>query len=367
MTLSRLHLVSQSINRAQCPYVSCNYKTDQKSNLKAHINARQFVAFRFLVSFLFIHSHSSTILHYRCRECNKGFTDPAGRIRHRKKFHGYQPYHTPAYLAKRALKEAEKHRDKAALNKTHDQQAATIVPDGTQNASSSTDSLGNSLADATYHNDFWKLLVDSPHRDASELKVSQDVQIFAPVAVAPARETPKFLHSDYFDLSLPKVDQHPSTIAQIRDEERLLGPQLDTTVQPQSQALAHSWTAYGQTVPVVATDHSSFATTFPASDWQSTYPDMSFQSLPEFSFTNVPLSMPNSFDFPATPTAPSSSCISGNQFVSPDYMTTLPPIEPVPTLSWTPSLSLPDSLPLSQTENFTDEVTRGFNTWYNLA
>jgi hypothetical protein len=47
------------------------------------------------------------------------------------------------------------------------------------------------LANATYHDDFWKLLVDVPRRDASELKVSQDVQISVPVAVAPAVILPR--------------------------------------------------------------------------------------------------------------------------------------------------------------------------------
>jgi hypothetical protein len=317
-----------------------------------------------LVSFLFIHFTSSTVLHYRCRECNKSFADPAGRIRHRKRVHGYQPYHTPDYLARR---EAEKECDKAALSKTPDQQAASVVP-GTQNASSPADSLGNLFANATYHNDFWKLLVDAPRRDASELQVSQDVQISLPVAVAPAVDTPNFLN--YSDLSLPKVGQQPSTTAQKRDGTYLFGPQLDTNAQPQSQALAQSWTAYGHTMPGVASDPRPFEAT---SGWQSTYPDMdfqsfqSFQSLPAFSFTNVPLSMPNSFNLPGTSTAPSSSRISGNQFVSPNYMTTLPALEPVPALSWTPSLSPADSTPLSQTEFFTGEVTRGFNTWHNFA
>jgi hypothetical protein len=334
--------------------------------LKAHINAKQFVAFISLVSFLFIHFSSSTARH-RCNDCDKSFADPATRVRHRKKVHGYQPYHTPAYLAKRALKEAEKKRDKAALSEACDQQAASVVPGDTQYPSSSTDSLDNSLANATYHNDFWNVLVDAPRRDASDLQVSQDIKICAPIAVAPARETPRFLHSDYSDLSLPNVVQQPSTITQKRDENYLLAPQLDTTVRPQSQALAQSWTPYGQTTPVVESDYRPFAATFPESSWQSTYPDMSFQSLPALSFTNVPLSMPNSFNFPATPTAPSSSRISGNQFISPNYTTTVPPLEPVPTLSWTPSLSPADSTPLSQTEFFTDEVTRGFDTWYNLA
>ena len=315
--------------------------------------------------FLFI-NFTSSINRYRCNECDKDFADPATRVRHRKRVHGYQPYHTATYLAKRALKEAEKKRDKAALSK--DQQAASVVPGDTQYASSSsTESLGNSLVNATYHDDFWKLLLDAPRHDALELKVSQDVQISAPVDMLPARHTHRTPHSIYSDLSLPKVGQQPSTTNEKRDGTRLLGLQLDTTVQPQSQALAQLWTPYGQTTPGVASDYRPFAATFPESGCQSTYPDMGFQSLPAFSLTNVPLPVPNSFNFPATPTAPPSPRIYENQFVYPNYMTTLPLLEPVPSLSWTPSLSPANSTPLSQTEFFTDEVTRGFDTWHNFA
>jgi hypothetical protein len=35
--------LSYSINRAHCPYPSCEYKADQRSNLNAHMNVRQFV------------------------------------------------------------------------------------------------------------------------------------------------------------------------------------------------------------------------------------------------------------------------------------------------------------------------------------
>ncbi|KAF8271670.1 hypothetical protein EI94DRAFT_1796796 [Lactarius quietus] len=285
-----------------------------------------------------------------------GFTDPAARIRHRKKAHGYQPYHTPRYLAKKALREAERKRGKAALNNY--QQAASVVPNSSQNASSSADTLGNVLSNATYHNDFWKLLVDAPSRDTSGLKVSQDVQIRVPVTTEPARNTPKTLHSDY-DLLLPKVGEQPSIIPK-RKETYVIGSQLDTIAQPQSQASAQLWSAYGPTIPGVASDHRPFAPTFPTSGWQSTYPD--FQSLPAFSFTNVPSSMPDSFNIPSTSTA-SSSRISGNQFVYSNLMAGLPALEPLPALSWTPSSSLANSTPVSQTEFFTGEPNTGFNTW----
>ena len=106
-------------------------------------------------------------------------------------FHGYHPYHKPDYLTKRALKEAEQQFSEATLSKTRDQQleAASVVPHGFQNTSSSTDteSPSNVPSSATYHDDV-------PPRDSSDLKVSQDVQISVPVAIAPARDTPNILH-----------------------------------------------------------------------------------------------------------------------------------------------------------------------------
>lgn len=88
---------------------------------------------------------------------------------------------------------------KVALVKTDDQKAVNVF----QNTSST------------------KVLVDVPHRDASVENDSQDVQISASVADAPAGNTPKALRSDW-DLSLPKVGHQPATPQ--------TGPQFDTTV-----------------------------------------------------------------------------------------------------------------------------------------
>ncbi|KAN0131799.1 hypothetical protein V8E53_010327 [Lactarius tabidus] len=253
---------------AHCPYPSCEYKADQRSNLNAHMNVR--------------HSNEPR---YPCPDCGKGCTDPGARFRHRKTAHGHQPYHTPHYYARRALQEAEK-RAKAATGKTRNQQAANVFPQSTQSASSSTsssalssaDSLDNLLGNTTYHNDFWKPLVDVPCRDASDLTVSQKVQISAPVAAAPARGAPKTLYSDS-DLSSPKIGQQPTT------------------------------------------NQSGLPATFPSSGGQSrapTHPGAGFQSLPTFSFTKVPSSMPN-FNSSNPSTASSSFRISGPQFISPNY------------------------------------------------
>ncbi|KAH9062627.1 hypothetical protein EDB83DRAFT_2385133, partial [Lactarius deliciosus] len=243
-------------------------------------------------------------------------------------------------------------------NETRDQRAA---PHNTQNASSSAATLSNVPTNATHHNGFWKQIVDVPRRHASELKYSQDVQISVPVAAAPACGAPKTLDTNS-GLSFPEAGQLQFSTALTHDETYSLGSRLDTTVQPQGQALPQLWTPYRQTIPMVASNYRPFSPTFPTSVGQSTYLGMGFQNLPTFS------SMPNSFTFPTTPTAPSSSRVSEYQFVPLNHMAA-PPLEPVPTLSWTPSLSPANSSPLSQPEFFTSERDRGFNSWcqYNFT
>ena len=98
--------------------------------MNVHINAKQFVAFISLISFLFIHYASSDDARYPCPDCHKYLTDPVSLIRHRTMVHGHDPRHMLNHL----LKEAEKNRGEA----TRDQQAASVVPHSTQNASSST-------------------------------------------------------------------------------------------------------------------------------------------------------------------------------------------------------------------------------------
>ena len=88
---------------------------------------------------------------------------------------------------------------KVALEKTDDQKAGNVF----QNTSST------------------KALVDVPRRHASVENDSQDVQISASIADAPAGNTPKILRSDW-DLSLPKVGHQPATPQ--------TDPQLDTTL-----------------------------------------------------------------------------------------------------------------------------------------
>ena len=244
---------------------------------------------------------------------------------------------------------------------TGDQKASNIFPPSTQSASSSSSSSANSLtnllANTTYHDDFWKSLLNAPPRNASEPKVSQlqDAQISTPVAAAPARDTPSTLHSDS-DLYLPEeVGKQPAATTRTGDEAPLCGYQWDTVVQPQSQPLAQSWSAYGQTIPGASSDRLPFPATLPTANWQSNY-----LGPPAFSFTNgtVPSSMPNSFD---SPTTSAGSSASSSHF-SPNYIPTPIPLEPVRALRWTPNLSPALSTPMSQTECFTGEPNRGFKT-----
>ena len=161
-------------------------------------------------SFLFILFSSSNEYRYLCPDCGKGFTHPSTRIKNRTTNHGYYPYHTSRYYARQQFNEAEK-RAKANFEKDRLPKRRERFPTQHRNAltsSSSADSLDNLLASATYHNDVWKPFVDVPCRDATELKVSQDVQISAPVAASPVRDTLNTLRSDS-DLSTPKVGQQP--------------------------------------------------------------------------------------------------------------------------------------------------------------
>ncbi|KAH9164177.1 hypothetical protein EDB89DRAFT_445532 [Lactarius sanguifluus] len=331
--------------KVYCPHAGCEYKTDQRSNLKAHINARH-----------------STENHYPCPDCNTDFSDPSARTRHRKSTHGHEPYHKDDFDDRRTLKKAKKalmakrKSGKKVSNETRDQRA---VPHNTQNASSSAATPSNIPTNATHHDDFWKQIVGAPRRHATKPKDPQGVQISVPVAAAPACGAPKTIDSNS-GLSLPEAGQLQFSTALTGDGT---GSQLDTTVQPQGQALAQLWTPYRQTIPVAASDYRPFAPAFPTSVGQSTYLGTGFQNLPTFS------SMPNSFTFPTASTAPSSSRVSGYQFVPPNHMAT-PPLEPVPALSWTPSLSPVNSTPLSQPEFFTSEPDRGFNSWcqsYNFT
>jgi hypothetical protein len=142
-------------------------------------------------------------------------------VRHRKSVHGYQPYHSPSYLTKKALKEAEKELNKANLSKTSNKQAASVVPHS---------SICDLSSKATYHDDSRKkMLVDVPRR-----RGSQGVQISIPISLAPALDAPKktslFLDSG---IPLPNIGQQQLSTSQERDGTDLLDDlQSATTAQP---------------------------------------------------------------------------------------------------------------------------------------
>ena len=182
----------------------------------------------------------STGYQYPCQNCSKGFSDPSALFRHRKSAHGHEPHHTRQYIARRALKKAEKKSDKALSNITRDQ-----LSHNSQNVSSPAATVNNVPTNAAYHNNIWKPIVDVP-RNAPELEDPQDVQISVPVTAAPAYDAPKTLYSDS-DLPSPEVGQlQPSTTW------THVGSQLNTIAQPQSQALSKWGTAYGHAIPVAA-------------------------------------------------------------------------------------------------------------------
>ncbi|KAH9064296.1 hypothetical protein EDB87DRAFT_1766527 [Lactarius vividus] len=272
--------------KAHCPHAGCNYKTDQKSNLKTHINAR----------------HSD-------------FSDPSSLTRHRKSKHDYKPHHKDNFRDRQTLKKAKKalmakrKSGKKVSKETRDQRA---VPHDTRNASSSAATASNIPTNATHHDNFWKQIVGAPHCHATKPKDSQGTLISVPVAAAPACGASQALDSNS-GLSLPEAGQLQFSTALTGDGAHFLGPQLDTTVQPQRQALAQSWTPDPQTTPVAASNYRpsapAFAPAFPTSAGQSTYLGTSFQNQPTFPST------PNSFTFPTASAAPSSSRVTGYQSV----------------------------------------------------
>ncbi len=248
---------------------------------------------------------SSNELRYPCPDCGQRFADPAARTHHRKGAHAYVPYHTKRYLAKRAIKEAVKKG-----GKTWDKGAASVNPHNTQKSSSRAVALSKLLTKAPYHDELWKEIVDLPRGHSAELKDFQDIQISFPVAAAPADGAPNILRPDS-DL-FSKVGQSWLSTTWTRDGTHFFDSQL-----------------------------------------------------PTLSFNNIPSSIPNSFMTEATSSA-SSSRVPGYPFFAPNLLAT-PPLELVPDLSWTPSLSPASSTPLSQPEFFTSDSDWGFNSWCQFA
>jgi hypothetical protein len=125
-------------------------------------------------------------------ECNRRFSDAAARIRHRKRTHGYVPYHTREYLARQTLNRKERiveGASKAVSNKNRRQCATSPALDGLPSASLSAP-LPPNVPEVAYHDDHWKELVNFAQSYAPESQHSHDVPLTLPFASIPGHDTP---------------------------------------------------------------------------------------------------------------------------------------------------------------------------------
>ncbi|KAI0250592.1 hypothetical protein BJV78DRAFT_556552 [Lactifluus subvellereus] len=331
-----------------CPEFGCPYKADQRSNLNSHWNA--------------IHAETPQ---YACPECGRRLRDNAMLVRHRKKVHKYQPYHTEAYLAKRASKNRKESKDddKGVPHETRDWRAARAAP-----------SSGATPVDVptkvAYHDDFWKTLVDVARLSAAKPHDSQNVQVHLPVTAIPGYDTPSILQPVH-TTSAHAVTQPqlytPSDVIH-DDSSLLLGPQQDMPVQ--GQALALPSTQGGCTVSALSYDYTHLTnpttdlTAFPTSVGPLTYPEIGLQN-----GSSMPLY--SNFSFSS-----STTCGNGAQTMH-AAPSTLPSLElpffhpnydqdasfmPVSGLDWTND-SPAGSTPQSHLDILSPELDHYFNSW----
>ncbi|KAF8505400.1 hypothetical protein F5888DRAFT_1648729 [Russula emetica] len=216
-----------------CPWIGCGYEATQRGNLKSHIDAR--------------HSDGPK---YPCPECGRGFTDAAARIRHRKKLHGYVPYHTKEYLARQALKRKERvvqETSKVDSNKSRRQQVARAVPD-LPDASSSVPPPAPELPEVAYHDQSWKMPVDITHSYPPQAPPSQGGPLFLPFETWPGYGAPNAIqHFPSAAQSQPSLTPSNFTVDYYSDLHNVpipsmtYGPQL-RTMQPQQQEFGESFT-----------------------------------------------------------------------------------------------------------------------------
>jgi hypothetical protein len=129
---------------------------------------------------------------YPCQECKHPFSDAAARIRHRKRAHGYVPYHTREYLVRQALNRKERVAEganKAVSNKSRRQCVARAAPDGLPSASSSAP-LPLNVPEVAYHDNYWKVLVNFAQSCALESQHPRDVPLTLPFTTMPGYDTP---------------------------------------------------------------------------------------------------------------------------------------------------------------------------------
>ncbi|KAH9963292.1 hypothetical protein BC827DRAFT_159975 [Russula dissimulans] len=247
---------------------TCHYESKQKTNLKAHLNAK----------------HSSG-RQYSCKDCSRHFTDPAARLRHQKKAHGYVPHHTAEYLARKALgeKRAVQEADEIVPNKRHCQRA----PSPTTYDLPDVPSLGalpRGLLKLAHHDNFWSILVDIA-RSTSEQRGSQVVQHSLPSTTLPGGDAPEGLQSSLPEDSIPQATQFLSSTTPTdltHDYSAFLDSQLDATPL-QGQALTSQFTQDSSVGLAIPSDYAPYlfpsendATILPTSGGPEIFPGMGF-------------------------------------------------------------------------------------------
>ncbi|KAI0269369.1 hypothetical protein BC834DRAFT_967994 [Gloeopeniophorella convolvens] len=355
--------------RLHCPHADCTYTATQKSNLKAHCDAR----------------HSNE-LRYACVDCGRRFSDPAARTRHRKNLHGYQPKHREQYLARKGQKGSGK---EASLSLTRARRA-DVAPYTLPLASSSRITLEDEVkpeVNAPYHDQAWSMPADASYTVKAEPVSPGHLQL--PLSMAPGYDASQMLQYTPSPSQMPQYTPvpplqndalvQPSTSAEF-SLEALLGSdfQFDWTLgsdqpvasQPSMQPnyappVAYLDSTVYPSVPLVPTTYSYTPldptiyptaplkpTTFPVEpvsnfippyNQQATYPSLnSNYQRGEFTsllFDDGPLTM-NAFrvdpEAPQRLNAPPPPSPFNFPFVPANYEVPFAP-EPVPQLSWTPS------------------------------
>lgn len=311
-----------------------------------------------LIQFPLAHlSFSSGGPQYRCPDCTEAFGDAAARIRHRKSAHGYEPYHTEEYLARQSLKGKERVAQgpgKVVSNKTRRQRAARAAPYSLPHSPPS-EAQPPKLLKVTYHNNFWKTLVNMADARAEDTEYLQEIQVGLPATTNPGSHTPEATQP------LPSISTLP--VAQM-------------PLSWQGQAFAGPSTQDNTAAYPVTSDYASFLsstgvdTTAFASGYPPTYSGVGFvnqlQEFPVYSYGDRPSLMPEAVTAPSTYTSPSPQSVDLYLPFTPGNYESAALLEPVaqvePSWSMTSSQAITASLPRS--DDFFAPGKVEFDTWY---
>jgi uncharacterized C2H2 Zn-finger protein len=329
-----------------------------------------------LIQFPLAHeSFSSGGPKYRCPDCSDAFGDAAARIRHRKSAHGYEPYHTEEYLARQSLKGREgvaQGPGKAVPNKTRRQRAASAAPYSLPHSPSS-DARPAKLRKVTYHNNFWKTLVNTAWTHAENPEPLQEIQVGLPATTNPGSHTAT---QPLPDISIQPVAQMPPSLPPSSDGSDFFGFQLDA-MSPQVQAFAGPSTQDNTAAYPVTSGYASLlsstgvdATAF-TSGCPPTYSGVGFvnqpQELPMYSYGDATSLMPEAVTAPSTYTSPSPPSVDFQPPLTHGSYEPAALFEPVPQAgpSWSPASSQAITASLSQFDDFlAPGQTIDFDTWY---